>query len=242
MRSSCFSSDPARNGRVRTLAQVESLDSLLFQQFATCFLISSQHLFSSSSLQRVFKSSLFSQHSLQHKSHLFSSSNRKDLSLSTFHQFEIWRVRFGVSQIGLWRTLYLKWDNHSRISLTSWQDNKGFFLHLRQCAFLECHLNAGLVHHYTLSVHQAFLRIPCTSFHLIPPTLPLLQKGLINLVLEEHLSTSLLRILPVWVVQHFFPSSSIVLRWDWMGLHKILFSTFSNFSGGNTTRQAPAWR
>ena len=31
MRSSCFSSDPARNGRVRPLAQVESLDSLLFQ-------------------------------------------------------------------------------------------------------------------------------------------------------------------------------------------------------------------
>ena len=209
MRSSCFSSDPARNGRVRPLAQVESLDSLLFQQFATCFLISSQHLFSSNnlqhvfsshlnlsslpaacnmfshlnspssqhlfssnSLQRVFSSSLLSQHSLQHKYHLFSSSNRKHLSLSTFHQFEIWRVRFGVSQIGLRRTLYLKWDNHSRISLTWWQDNKGFFLHLMQCAFLECHLNAGLVHHYTLSVHQAFLRIPCTSFHPIPPSPP----------------------------------------------------------------------
>ena len=174
MRPSCFSSDPARNGRVRPLAQVESLDSLLFQQFATCFLISSQHLFSSNnlqhvfsshlnisslpaacnmfshlnspssqhlfssnSLQRVFSSSLLSQHSLQHKHHLFSLSNRKHLSMSTSHHFEIWRVQSNM-----------------------------------QYAFLECHLNAGLVHHYTLSVHQAFLRIPCTSFHPIPPSPP----------------------------------------------------------------------
>ena len=221
--------------------------SLFFQQLATCFLILTHHHLNISSLPtacNAFSHHLFSLSTACNINiiYIFSSSNQKHLSLSTFHQFEIWRVRFGVSQIGLWRTLYLKWDNHSRISLTWWQDNKGFFLHLMQCAFLECHLNAGLVHHYTLSVHQAFLRIPCTSFHPTPPTLPLLQKGLINLVLEEHLSTSLLRILPVWVVQHFFPSSSIVLRWDWMGLHKILFSTFSNFSGGNTTRQARAWR
>ena len=58
MRSSCFSPDPARNGRVRPLAQVESLDSLFFQQFATCFLNLTHHHLNISSLPTAYISSI----------------------------------------------------------------------------------------------------------------------------------------------------------------------------------------